>query len=231
MKAGDEKEFSAKFPPASNASGVANAGWENTPNNLGGKEGMFKVKMLAVQTMELPEINDEFAKGLGMFDSLVALKDNLKEGITVEKQENEKQRRRGEMLEKISTKIHFDLPEKMVSYEQERLFEDMKNGVASQLKISFEQYLSSIKKTEEEIKKSFRLEAEKRIKNFLTLRQIGREEKIEVSKEELEDEMNKALRSIRQPAEEKIDMTQLREYSKGAIFNEKVFQKLETFSK
>jgi len=122
------------------------------------------------------------------------------------------------------------LPEKMVVYEQERLFEDTKNGVASQFKISFEQYLSSIKKTEEEIKKSFRLEAEKRIKNFLTLRQIGKAEKIEVSKEELEDEMNRVAKSYSKEQLEKIDIAQLREYSKGAIFNEKVFQKLETFS-
>ena len=219
MKPGDEKEFMAKFP-------------ENTPDKkMAGKEGKFHVKMLAIQIMELPEINDEFAKGLGVFDSLVALKTNLKEGITLEKQEGERQRSRGEMLSKISEKITFELPEKMVEYEQARLLEDLKNQIASQFRISFEEYLKNVKKTEEEIKASYKLEAEKRIKNFLVLRQIGNAEKVEVSNAEIEAEANKELQRYPKEQAEKIDITRLKEYSKGAIFNEKVFEKLESFSK
>src|SRR6185369_13806966 len=105
-----------------------------------------------------------FAKQLGAFDSLVALKDNLKEGIHLEKTEEEKQRVRGEILQKISEKVTFDIPEKMIDYEQQRLLEDMKNQVAQQFKLTFEEYLASVKKTEEEMKKSFALEATKRIK-------------------------------------------------------------------
>jgi len=217
MKVGDEKEFSAKFP-------------ENAPKEVAGTEGVFKIKMLAVQIMELPEINDEFAKELGMFDSLVALKNNLKEGIGMEKKENERQRARGEVLQKISEKITFELPEKMVEYEQIRLLEDLKNQIASQFKIPFEEYLKSVKKTEEELKANYKLEAEKRIKNFLVLREIGKQEKIEISHEELEQEINKELRKYTKEQIEKIDLVRLKEYTKGAIFNEKVFQILENLS-
>lgn len=218
MKAGEEKEFMAKFP-------------DNTPNKaVAGKESKFNVKMVSVQKMELPEINDEFAKSLGVFDSLVALKENVKEGITMEKTDALKQRKRGEMLEKISASIKFELPEKMVEYEQERSFENLKDQVAQNAKIDFDKYLASIKKTEEEIKKSFRLEAEKRIKNFLVLRQIGKQENIEVTKEELEEEMNKDVRRYTKEQLEKIDLNQLREYSKSVLFNEKIFQLLESFS-
>ena len=118
----------------------------------------------------------------------------------------------------------------MVAYEKERLFEDMKNQITQQFKISFEEYLSGIKKTEEEIKKSFESEAEKRIKNFLVLRQVGKAEKIEVSPQELEEEMNKVVKNYLKEDLDKIDMGQLKEYSKSAIFNEKVFQLLENFS-
>ncbi len=219
MKLGEEKEFTAKFP-------------ENTPRkDLAGKEAMFKLKMLSVQKMELAEINDEFAKSLGTFDTLVALKENLKEGITLEKKESEKQRKRGEILEKISEKIKFDLPEKMVGYEQDRLFLDLKEQVSSQFKISFEQYLASVKKTEQEIKDTFKLEAEKRIKNFLVLREIGRRENIEVTPEELAEDLPKLMKNYTKEQLVKIDIEQLTEYSKGVIYNEKVFQKLETFSK
>ena len=218
MKAGEEKEFKAKFP-------------ENAPNNLAGKESNFKVKMLSVQKMELPEINDEFAKSLGMFDSLVKLRENLQEGITLEKKEGELQRKRGEIITKVSEKIKFELPEKMVEYEQKRLLEDLKMQVQNQFKLEFEDYLKSVKKTEEEIKATFKLDAEKRIKNFLVLRQVGKAEKIEVTPEELKEEMDRSARKYTKEQLEKIDINQLKEYAKGAIYNEKVFLKLEDFSK
>ena len=59
---------------------------ETSPRkDLAGKEVMFKVKLISVQKMELPEINDEFAKQLGAFDTLVALKTSMKEGMKAEK--------------------------------------------------------------------------------------------------------------------------------------------------
>ncbi len=217
MKKGDKKEFLSRFP-------------NNAPNELAGKESKFNVKMISVQKMELPEMNDEFAKGLAMFDSLVALKNNLKEGIGAEKKEAEKQRERGEVLSKIADKIKFELPEKMVELEKERLLEDLKNQVPQQFKISFEEYLTSVKKTEEEVKSNFRLDAEKRIKNYLVLRQIGKVENIEVSKEEIEEEMNKFIKNYTKAEAGKIDINQLKEYTESTIYNEKIFQLLEKFS-
>jgi trigger factor len=218
MKAGDEKEFTAKFP-------------ENTPDkNIAGKEGVFKVRMVSVQSMELPELNDEFAQLLGAFDTMVSLKENIKTGITMEKEAGEKQRKRAEILNAISQKITFDIPEKMVGYESERLFEDFKNQIAQNAKIDFDQYLASVKKSEDEMKKSFNLEAEKRIKGFLVLREIGKAEKVEVSDEELQAEVEKMAKSYSKESLEKIDIGQLKEYAKGAIYNEKVLNKLESYS-
>jgi len=219
MRAGEEKEFKAKFP-------------ENTPNkDLAGKDADFKLKMVSVQKLELPEINDDFAKSLGAFDTMEILKENVKGGIKMEKGEEEKQRRRGEVLEKISIEINFDLPEKMVQYESERLFDDFKTKIAENAKIDFDEYLASVKKSEDEIKKSFRMEAEKRIRNFLVLREIGKVENVEVSEQELGEELQKATKSYSKEQLDKIDIGQLTEYTKGAIYNEKVFEKLESYSK
>ncbi len=218
MKAGDEKEFTIKFPEKA------------ARKDLAGKDVTFKVKMLGVQKMELPEINDEFAKTLGAFDTLVALKTNIKEGITTEKTEEEKQRRRAEILEKIAEKCDFQVPTKLVEYEQEKLFDDFKNEINSNLKVSFEQYLASVKQTEEDIKKTFEKQAEKRLKTFLVLREIGKLENVEVTDQELEDEMNKSVKHYSKEQLEKIDIEQLKEYNKGVIFNEKIFQLLENLS-
>jgi len=217
MKSGEEKEVKVKFP-------------DDLPRkDLAGKESVFKIKVVSVQKMELPEINDEFAKQLGAFDSLAALKTSTKEGITAEKTEAEKQRKRAEILEKIAEKSKFETPEAMVEYEQQRLFEDFKNRITQSIKISFEEYLASIKKTEVEIKETYKKEAEKRLRGFLVLRELGKKENIQVSDQEVEEEVTKSIKNYSQEQLKQIDINELKEYTKGVIHNEKVFQLLENF--
>jgi len=218
MKAGEEKEISVKFPD------------EMPRKDLAGKESVFKVKMASVQKMELPEINDEFAKQLGAFETLTALKESMKEGMTMEKQEQEKQRKRGEILEKIAEKSEFEMPVAMVEYEQQRLLEDLKSRVSQATKISFEEYLASVKQTEDQIKQTYQKEAEKRLKGFLVLRELGREEKVEVSDKEVEEEVTKSVKNYSKEQLDKIDINELKEYTKGVIHNEKIFQILEKLS-
>ncbi len=215
MKAGEEKEFKAVFP-------------ETSPQkNLAGKEGDFKIKVKSVQKMELPEINDEFAKQMGAFETLVALKDSVKQGISMEKTEAEKQRKRGEILEKIAEKSKFEMPEAMVEYEKQRLLEDLKKRVTQNMKLTFEQYLAAVKQTEDQLKETFQKEAEKRLKGFLILRQISKVEKIEISEKEVEEEVEKSVKNYPKEQMDKIDINELKEYTKGVINNEKIFNLLE----
>lgn len=217
MKPGEEKEFSVRFP-------------ENaTRKDLAGKDIIFKVKMVSVQKMELPEINDEFAKQIGAFDTLLALKSSIKEGMRAEKTESEKQRKRAEILEKIGEKMKVDLPDVLVEYEKKNAFEDLKQRITQNLKITFEQYLSSIKQTEDGLAETFQKEAEKKIKIFLVLKEIGKKEGIEVLDKEVEEEVSKSIKNYSKDDLQKIDIGQLKEYTKGVIFNEKIFQMLEKF--
>jgi trigger factor len=218
MRSGEEKEFPITFPK------------ESPRKDLAGKEAMFKIKLVSVQKMELAEINDEFAKQMGAFDTLVALKTSMKEGMTAEKVENEKQRRRGEILEQIVAKTKIEIPEAMVEYEKERLMEDLKNKIAENIKISFEEYLASVKKTEQEIKDTYQKEAEKRLGGFLVLREIGKVENIQVSDKEIAEEVEKTLQRYPKETADRIDLEQLKEYTKGVIHNEKTFQILEDTS-
>lgn len=223
MKAGEEKEFAVKFPA------------DSARKALAGKAIDFKVKMISVQKMELPEINDEFAKSLGIFEGLSVLRTNIKDGITMEKNEAEKQRKRGEILDKIretaEEKNSFEIPEILVNYEKDRLLENLKQQIIQNIKISFEEYLVTIKQTEEGLKENFTKEAEKKLKNFLVLREIGKREKIEVSEKEIDEELKKTAEYGKtdkpfDAAQGKFDTEQFKEYTKRAIFNEKVFQKL-----
>ena len=219
MKAGEEKTVKVKFPDT------------NPRKDLAGKETEFKVRMLSVQKMELPEINDEFAKQLGAFNTLADLHKSMKEGIEIEKKEEDKQRIRTEMLEKIAEKAKFETPESMVEYEKERLLEDLKNRIAQTVKISFEEYLASVKQTEDQIKQTYQKEAEKRLSGFLVLREIGKKEGVEVSEKDIEEEVTKSIKNYSKEQLAKIDINQLKEYTKGVVHNEKIFQLLENFSK
>ena len=229
MKAGEEKEFKVPIPKESRILDKIGTTFHE------GMEMDFKVKLKSVQKMELPEINDEFAKQLGAFDTLVALKQSMKEGITTEKIEQEKQRKRGEILEKIGEKSRVELPEAMVDYEKQRLLEDLKERITQTFSAQggpasgWEQYLSAVKQTEEALTQTFQKEAEKRLKGFLVLRELGKKENIEVSDEEVAEEVEKSTKNYPKEDLAKIDIEQLKEYTKGVLYNEKVFKILESF--
>ena len=220
MRKEEQKEFSIVFPK------------EHNNKMLAGKKIVFKVTMKSVQKMELPELNDEFASKLGEFKDLTSLKENIKENLKKEKELEQKQKIRNEILEKIAQDSKCKIPENLVQNEKDNLLEDLKQRVDQGLKIPFEEYLSQIKKTEKEIKDSFTETAEKRVKNFLTLREIGKKEEIKVSKQEIEGEVNKTLKNY--PSKDdvkKIDIERLKDYTESAMYNEKVFERLESFIK
>jgi len=217
MKTGEEKEFSLSFP-------------ENSlKKDLAGKEVNFKVKLKAVQKIELPEINDEFARNLGKFDNLASLKENVREELRKEKEREETQRLHNEILEIIAQKAKFEIPEVLIEFEKKRLLRNLKERINQNLKISFEDYLRSIKQSEEQFEASFLKEAQKRVKNLLILKEIGKREKITVAEEEVKEQLDKVLKNY-QSGTEKVDVFELKEYIKEVIYNGKVFQKLGNFS-
>jgi len=220
MKQGEEKEFSLEFPE------------QHFQKNVAGQRVNFRVKMISVQKMELPEINDQFAKSLGQFEDLNSLKENIKKGIKLEKGILEKQRIRQEILQKIVEEISWEIPETLIEAEKNRIVEDLKKQVADRLKISFEQYLEKINKSEKDLKDSFQAEAERRIKNFLILKEISKNENIKVSEEEIKEEINKILKNYPDIAktEKELDPQKLKDYYEEVIKNEKVFQLLESLT-
>jgi FKBP-type peptidyl-prolyl cis-trans isomerase (trigger factor) len=113
------------------------------------------------------------------------------------------------------------------------MLEEFKNHLLATSKVSFQDYLKNTKKTEKEIKDSFKKEAETRAKNFLILKEISKEEKIEVPQQEIEQEMNKILKSYPdiEKAKKDLDPDKLKIYTELVIRNEKTFKLLESFAK
>jgi len=209
MKKGDEKEFRAQFPK------------EYFNKELSGVKANFKLKVLAVKIMDLPELNDDFAKKIGNFESIEKLKENIREGLGLEKENQNKEIWKDDILKAISNEVKIETPEILVLSEKERIMHNLEHE-AEHLKISFEDYLKQIQKTTEELEKEALERAKQRVKNYLILKEIGEKEAIEVVEEDVEEEINRILASYPQTNPQKID----KESVKGVLYNNKVFEKL-----
>ncbi len=220
MSSGQEKEFTLDFPK------------DFYQKELAEKSGKFKVKINSVKKVVLPEINDEFAKKLGEFKTLNELKENITKGLKQEKQVAESQKTRIEMIDKIAKDSKLTVPDSLVQMEKQARFDDLKNSLAKN-NLDFNNYLTKIKKTEQELLKAFEEQSEKEAKRFLILREISKQENISVSEQELEDEVNKILTTYQSPeqAQNKIDPDKLKSYTEERLRNEKVFQFLEKLTK
>lgn len=172
----ETKEFTLKFPA------------EHYQKHLAGKPIDFKIKVNEVFTLEYPALDDEFAKKLGL-ESLTKLKELLTTNLSREAERKEDERVEAALLEQIIEKTTFDeLPEILVDSEKQKMFYELKNDL-DRRGISIEKYLADIKKTEQEIFKDFQDGAMKRAKAALISREVAKENKISVSKEDLDKEV------------------------------------------
>jgi len=193
-----------------------------------GQKIKINLKVTSVQNIEFSEINDQFAKSLGDFKDLNHLKENIKQGVASEKEQAEIEKMRQEILNQIGKKAEIEIPDILIQNEKKNMMENLKKMVSEKTKVSFQEYLDKIKKTEKDILDSFDPEAKTKIKNFLILQEIGEKEKIQVSDQEIMNEVNKVLRrfpSIKE-AEKNIglDLQKFKEYTKQVIKNEKIFK-------
>lgn len=198
---------------------------------IAGKKVGFDIKLKSVQKVDFPEINDEFAKSVGNFENLQALKENIIQGIKHEKDHAEQQKTRNELLDKIAQDSKIEIPGVLVEREQGHMLEHLKKDAPSKLGVSYDEYLKKINKTEEDIKKMLLPQAEKKIRNFLALREIGRKENIEVEENEVQEEVKNILSQYSDPKEAGLDPEQLKDYTREVIKTEKIFQVLENLAK
>ena len=216
MKSGDEKSFELKFPE------------EYHEKNLAGKPATFEVRVNTVQERKTPEISDAFAKSLGQFDDLAALKKSIKEGMLEEKTKAETEKKRAEYIEEVIKVTEAALPEVLIHEELHRMLGEFEMQIGG-MGMTLDAYLEQIKKTREEIEQEWHPQAEKRVLAALALEEIAKQENIEVSSEDIEAEMNKMMAQYKniKDAEKNVDLGKLYNYIKGTKQNERVFDLFE----
>ena len=173
MKIGEERDVNVKFPEEYHA------------ENLAGKDATFKVKLHEIKEKVLPELDDEFAKDVSEFDTLEEYRKDLNKKVKERKENQAKATKDQEAIEKFIEKVEVVIPDGMIDEEVEKMVEEM-NANLSYQGLNIDQYLQYMGITLEDYKKEMRVQAEKRIKLNLGLEAVAKEEKVEVSDEEID---------------------------------------------
>ena len=155
---------------------------------LAGKEALFKCVLHEIKVKELPELDDEFAQDVSEFDTLEEYKNKLREDLTKRKEDDARYTKQDEAIKKIIDKSEMDIPEAMIKSQVDNLLGDMANNLAQQ-GISMDMYYQITNTTEEDMREQYREHALSQIQNTLVLEAVAKEENIEVTDEEVDEEL------------------------------------------
>lgn len=175
--------------------------------------------------LELPELNDEFVKSLGKFESVDDFKQKIKENLQAEKEQRHREKIRLQIMENIGEKVEVKLPNLLIESELDKMVNELKRSV-SQMNLKFEDYLNHLKKTELELRTSWQQDAEKRVKLGLIINSIIDKEKLQIKPEELTKELDHLLSHYPEKPSDK-EINQLKSYIENSLLHDKVFRLLE----
>jgi len=171
---------------------------------------------------ELPEFNDEFVQAIGPFKDVADFKEKLKENIKLEKENMTREKTRLNIMEKIVDASEIDLPEILVDIELDKILYRMESDI-TQMGLKFEDYLTHLKKTREDLRKDFRKDAENKAKLALILNEVAKAENIIPDTEQVEKEVKEILDRYKEA-----DPERARVHAENILTNEKIFQFLES---
>ena len=184
LSPGDTKTFDVHFPEDYTVAEMANA------------DVTYSVTVKEVRRRMLPELDDEFAKDLGEFDSLAALRDRVRADLQEEAADNASRQVRTEILRQLAQRVTFELPSSLVEREIDRRLEEFarqliqQNVDPRQAGIDWAQF-----------REAQREPARASVASALALDEVARRENLTISAEELEAEIGQlAARAGRTPA-------------------------------
>ncbi|WP_273850968.1 trigger factor [Guptibacillus spartinae] len=178
-KAGAEKEVKVTFPEEYHA------------ENLAGQEATFKVKIHDIKRKELPELDDEFAKDVNEeVETLDELKKTTKDNLEKQKAEDADVQKKDTLIEKATENSEIDLPSAMVDAEVDRMLQEFEQRLQQQ-GMNLEMYYQFSGQDEKALREQMQEDGEKRVRTNLTLEAIADAENVEVSEEEVNEELSK----------------------------------------
>ncbi len=167
LEPGGTRTFVIDYPPG------------HAQKKMAGRSVEYDLKVVSIKEKKVPEMNDEWAKDLGEYNSLIALRSRMREELLKSKEEAARREMGDEVVKSLLEKLEIELPQGMVDEETVSILRSM----AAQLPPGLSPG------DLDELKKKAQGQAERSLKSGLLLQKIARQEKLEVGDEEVEEEV------------------------------------------
>ncbi len=190
MEKGQQKETPLSYPD------------DYQIKELAGKEYILQVVLSEIKEEKLPELDDEFARSVGAdADSLSALREQILANLKAMSEENTNREFQDKVIEAVVDQARIEFPPILVEREVGHLLEERARQFGGGEK-GLSAYLQSTGKGEEELSGELRPIAEEIVSRSLVLSKVAEKEGIEVSSEEIDDDIESMIKNRGQGAEE-----------------------------
>jgi len=176
-------------------------------------------------TAPLPELTDEYVKGLGQpgqFETVDDFKAKLREHLEIEKRREVEAAHRAKVTDAIIEHTTLELPEVLIDGELKQMSAQMEEDI-KRANMNMEEYLAHIKKTEEDLRTEWRPAAEKRAKLQLVLNEIAQKEDIKPDETQLNEQVKQLMEQYKDADEMRVKV-----YVASVMTNEEVMKYLES---
>ena len=187
-KAGDHVEVNVTFPEEYQAA------------ELAGKAAVFQCDVNKVETKELPELDDDFAQDVSEFDTLAEYREDVKKNLTEKKEKEARAAKENAAVDKAIENAEMEIPDAMVDTQVRQMINDFASRMQSQ-GLTMEQYFQFTGMTAEKMQEEMKPQALKRIQTRLVLEKIAETENIEVSEDEVNEEISKMAEMYKMEAD------------------------------
>ena len=187
-KAGDHVEVNVTFPEEYQAA------------ELAGKAAVFQCDVKKIETKEVPELDDEFAKDVSEFDTLAEYKEDVKKKLTEKKEKEARTAKENAAVDKAIENAQMDIPELMTKTECRQMMDDFSRRMQQQ-GLSMEQYFQFTGQSMDKMMEDMKPQALKRIQTRLVLEKVAEAENIQPSEEEITEEIQKMADAYKMEAD------------------------------
>lgn len=185
MMPGDDKEVTVRFSE------------DYVNKKLANLEIMYQVTLREIREEVLPEIDDEFAKDLGKYETLDELKADIKTRMKNDYDKKSEHDLNQQIFDALIEKKDFETPDTLVEYELEGIIAETERSFGFQ-NISLE----AIGLNREALSERYRETAVKQVKRYLIAKKLIEQENVDLSDEEIEDGFKEISENVNRPIDE-----------------------------
>jgi trigger factor len=178
LRVDEEKKFTASYPS------------DHKNRKLAGKTVENRLKLISLKIMAYPEVNDDFAKRLGEFDSLAALKAKIRQELLDSRTKAARRETSEDAVQAVIAQTSIELPQSVLQEETEAILKSYASQIGSR---------GVTREAFEALQAQAKIQAERNLKQHLVIRRIAQVEGLNVTEEEVDQEIRAVAQASQVP--------------------------------